>query len=553
MSAVSRDELVFLPLGGSGEIGMNLNLYGYGPPDRRRWLMVDLGITFGDELIPGVDVVMPDIRFIAERRRDLLGLVLTHAHEDHIGAVPYLWPLLRCPIYATPFTAHLVRAKLDEADIDAPVTEIALNGRFDLGPFGIELITLTHSIPEPNAVAIRTPLGTVLNTGDWKIDPAPMVGEVTDEAALRRLGDEGVLAMTCDSTNVFVPGRAGSEGEVRTALTELIAARRGRRIAVTAFASNVARLETVALAAHDAGRSVALVGRSMRRIVAAAQASGYLKGLPPFVHEEEAGQLPPENAVYLCTGSQGEQGSALARIAAGEHRSAPLESGDTVIFSSRVIPGNEKKVGAMQNALAARGIEIVTDQDHLVHVSGHPCRDELADMYRWVRPRIAIPVHGELRHMMEHKRFALSLQVPDAIVAPNGSMVRLAPGEVAIVDEAPSGRVHMDGAVPVAEGEGLARARRGLGFAGFAGVSVIADGKGRIVAAPSVLSEGIPETVVAAMRAAADTAARAGRIDDEAEAAERIRRAVRRAAQVAWNKRPVVRVEIVRVQGGHRA
>ena len=547
MTAKSRDELVFLPLGGSGEIGMNLNLYGFGPPERRKWVMVDLGITFGDELIPGVDVVMPDIRFIAERRRDLLGIVLTHAHEDHIGAVPHLWPLLRCPIYATPFTAHLVRAKLDEADIDAKVTEIALNGSFDLGPFSIELITLTHSIPEPNAVAIRTPLGTVLNTGDWKIDPAPMLGEVTDEAALRRLGDEGVLAMTCDSTNVFVPGRAGSEGDVRTSLSKLIAERKGHRIAVTAFASNVARLETVALAAHDAGRSVALVGRSMRRMVAAAQATGYLGHLPPFVNEEQAGMLPPENAVYLCTGSQGEQGSALARIAMGEHRSAPLETGAAVIFSSRVIPGNEKKVGAMQNLLAAKGIEIITDQDHLVHVSGHPCRDELADMYRWVRPRVAIPVHGELRHMMEHKRFALSLQVPEAIVAPNGSILKLAPGDVAIIDEAPAGRVHMDGKVPVAEGEGLARARRSLGFAGFAGVTVIVDRKGKLVTAPALQSDGIPETVVAAMREAAEESARAGRIDDDEEAAERVRRAVRREAQVTWGKRPVVRVDIVRV------
>ena len=547
MTASPRDELVFLPLGGSGEIGMNLNLYGYGPPERRKWLMVDLGITFGDEMIPGVDVVMPDIRYIVERRKDLLGVVLTHAHEDHIGAVPHLWPVLRCPIFATPFTAHLVRAKLDEYDINATVTEIPLNGRFDLGPFGIELITLTHSIPEPNAVAIRTPLGTILNTGDWKIDPAPMLGEVTDEEALRRLGDDGVLAMTCDSTNVFQPGRAGSEGEVREALTKLIKEHPGRRIAVTAFASNVARLETVALAAHDAGRSVALVGRSMRRMVAAAQATGYLKGLPSFVNEEEAGMIPPENAVYLCTGSQGEQGSALARIAAGEHRSAPLESGDVVIFSSRVIPGNEKKVGALQNALAARGVEIVTDQDHLVHVSGHPCRDELADMYRWVRPRIAIPVHGELRHMMEHKRFALSLQVPEAFVAPNGSMLKLAPGEPGIIDEAPSGRIHLDGRVPVAEGDGLAKARRSLGFAGFAGVTVIVDKKGRAATSPALIADGVPETVVAAMRSAATDAAYSGRFDDDEEAAERIRRAVRREAQSAWGKRPVVRVEIVRL------
>jgi ribonuclease J len=549
MTVKATDELVFLPLGGSGEIGMNLNLYGYGPPERRKWLMIDLGITFGDELTPGVDVIMPDIRFIAERRRDLLGLVVTHGHEDHIGAVAHLWPQLKCPIYATPFTAVLVRAKLQEADIDAKVTIVELGGKISLGPFEIELITLTHSIPEPNAVAIRTPLGTVLNTGDWKIDAEPLVGEVTDEAALRRLGDEGVLAMTCDSTNVFVPGRAGSENDVRDNITRLIADHPGRRIAVTAFASNVARLETVALAARDAGRSTALVGRSMRRMVAAAQSTGYITRLPTFVQEEEAGMISGGDVVYLCTGSQGEMGSALARIATGEHRTAPLDPGDVVIFSSRVIPGNEKRVGALQNALAARGIAIITDSDHHVHVSGHPCRDELADMYRWVRPKIAIPVHGELRHMMEHKRFAESLQVPDAIVAPNGSMLKLAPGTPAIIDEVPHGRIHLDGRVPVLEGDSVARNRRGLAFAGFAAVTAIVDAKGRVVADPTLLSEGIPETVAAAMREAADVAARAARLSDDEESAERLRRAVRRAAQSAWGKKPMVKVEIVRLAG----
>lgn len=543
-------ELVFLPLGGSGEIGMNLNLYGYGPPDKRQWLMVDLGITFADESTPGIDVVMPDIRYIAERRRDLLGLIVTHGHEDHIGAVAHLWPQLKCPIYATPFTAHLVRAKLDEADIRAPVTVVELGGRFTVGPFDIELVTLTHSIPEPNAVAIRTPLGTILNTGDWKIDADPLVGEVTDEAALRRLGDEGVLAMTCDSTNVFVPGRAGSENDVRENIARLITEYPGRRIAVTAFASNVARLETVALAARDAGRSTALVGRSMRRMVAAAQATGYITHLPAFVDEQEAGLIAADDIVYLCTGSQGEHGSALSRIAMGEHRGAPLDPGDVVIFSSRVIPGNEKRVGALQNALAARGIAIVTDQDHHVHVSGHPCRDELADMYRWVRPKVAIPVHGEIRHMMEHKRFAESLQVPTAIVAPNGSMLKLAPGEATIIDEVPSGRVLLDGKVPVLEGESPSKARRGMSFAGFAGVTVIVDGKGKPLAEPAVITEGIPETVAAAMRDAAGDAAHTGRLTDDEEAAERLRRAVRRAAQSAWGKKPMVKVEIVRLKAG---
>lgn len=552
MSKTRGDELVFLSLGGSGEIGMNLNLYGFGPPERRKWLMVDLGITFGDELTPGVDVIMPDIRFIAERRRDLVGLVLTHAHEDHIGAVAHLWPQLRCPIYATPFTADLVRAKLDEADVDAVVNIVELSGTISLPPFDIELITLTHSIPEPNAVAIRTPLGVILNTGDWKLDPAPLVGETTDESALQRLGDDGVLAMTCDSTNVFVPGRAGSEADVRATFAELIAAHEGRRIAVTAFASNVARLETVALAARDAGRSVALVGRSMRRIVGAAQKSGYLKGLPPFVSEEDAADLPGANMVYLCTGSQGEQGSALARIAAGEHRSAPLEPGDVVIFSSRVIPGNEKKVGALQNQLAMRGVEIVTDQDHHVHVSGHPCRDELADMYRWVRPRIAIPVHGEIRHLMEHKRLAETLQVPHAMIAPNGSILRLAPGAPAIIDEVPSGRVHLDGNLQLSGDETVARARRSLGYAGFAAVTVIIDSKGRLAAPVSLIAEGVPESVIADLRAAADREAASSRLTDTEDSAERIRRAVRRAAQTSWSKRPVVRVDIV-VMGGKGA
>ena len=549
MKPASETELVFLPLGGSGEIGMNLNLYGFGPAERRKWIIVDLGITFGDELTPGVDVIMPDIRFIAERRRDLLGIILTHAHEDHIGAVAHLWPQLRCPIYATPFTAALVRAKLEEADVGARVTIVELGGTIDLTPFQIELITLTHSIPEPNAVAIRTPLGTILNTGDWKIDPDPLLGETTDEEALRRLGDEGVLAMTCDSTNVFVPGRAGSEADVRTTLSRLIKSYTGRRIAVTAFASNVARLETVALAARDAGRSVALVGRSMRRMVAAARATGYLKSAPEFVPEEQAALIPADDIVYLCTGSQGEFGSALARIATGEHRTAPLDPGDVVIFSSRVIPGNEKRVGALQNALAARGIEIVTDQDHHVHVSGHPCRDELADMYRWVRPAIAIPVHGELRHLMEHRRFAESLQVPHAIVAPNGSVLKLAPGTPCIVDEAPSGRLHLDGTVPVLAGDCVARARRSLAFAGFAALTAIVGPKGRLVAPLSLITEGIPEPVVGALREAAEKEAGGVRLGDDEESAERLRRAVRRAAQAAWGKRPMVKVEILMLEG----
>jgi ribonuclease J len=544
-----RDELVFLPLGGAGEIGMNLNLYGFGPPEQRKWIAVDLGITFGDETTPGIDVIMPDIRFIEERRRDLLGIVLTHAHEDHIGAVAHLWPRLRVPLYATPFTALLLRMKLEEADVNARVTEVPLGGRIALGPFDIEYMSITHSIPEPNALAIRTPLGTVLNTGDWKIDPEPLLGEPTDEAHFRRVGDEGVLAMVCDSTNVFSPGTSGSEADVRKELTALIA-ERTNRVAVTAFASNVARLETVALAAQEAGRSVALIGRSMHRMTGAARACGYLKDTPNFLSEEDALYLPRDQIVYLCTGSQGEQGSALARIAAGEHRNVPLEEGDTVIFSSRVIPGNEKRVGAMQNALAVRGIEILTSEDHHVHVSGHPCRDELSAMYQWLRPKIAVPVHGEMRHLMEHARLAKTMQVPHAIVTPNGSMLKLAPGVPGIVDEVPSGRLYLDGRIQIGEGGNAARARRGLSFAGFVGCTLVFDRKGRLAAEPAIMAEGVPEEVIEPLREAASKAAsQAGpRLrDDDEELAETVRRALRREAQAQWGKKPMAQVTVIRV------
>ncbi|HRE60607.1 MAG TPA: ribonuclease J [Micropepsaceae bacterium] len=546
---IASDELVYLPLGGAGEIGMNLNLYGFGPPQNRKWLMVDLGIGFGDETIPGVDVVMPDITFIEEHRKNLVGLVLTHAHEDHIGAVPWLWSRLKCPIYATPFTAAVLNAKIsDEGSAqDARIRVLQLSARQKIGPFDVELITLTHSIPEPNAVAIRTPLGTILNTGDWKIDPNPLIGVTTDEEALRRLGDEGVLAMTCDSTNVFVPGRSGSEDDVRTALTRVVLECRGR-VAVTAFASNVARLESVIAAAHAARRHVALVGRSMFRIVNAARETGYLKSATGLIDAEEARDLPPGRVLYLCTGSQGEPGSALQRIAAGEHRDVSLEKGDTVIFSSRVIPGNEKTVFALQNALAARDVEIITDQDHHVHVSGHPARDELADMYRWVRPRIAIPVHGEMRHLHEHARLARSLQVPETLVAGNGAMIRLAPGRPEQVDQVPSGRMHRDGALVVPAHESGAKARRSMSFAGFVAVTLVIDGRSRLVADPVVVAEGIPEKIVGALtEAATDAAGRLRRLDDDGETAETVRRAVRRAAQSDWGKRPVVRVEVVRI------
>ncbi|MBV9542248.1 MAG: ribonuclease J, partial [Alphaproteobacteria bacterium] len=388
------DELVFLPLGGSGEIGMNFNAYGYGPPDDRQWIVVDCGVLFGRETTnPGVDLIMPDIRYLAEQRSNVLAIVATHAHEDHIGAIPHLWPMLKCPIYATPFTAHLIEGKLDEAGLSARVhpKHVPLSSKLTLGPFALEFISITHSIPEPNCLAIRTPLGTICHTGDWKIDPEPLIGEVTDIAALKRLGEEGVLATVCDSTNALVAGESGSEAKVREALTALIGTLKGR-IAVTSFASNVARLDTIARAARDNGRQVALVGRAMHKITDAARKTGYLKGFPPILDEEEAAQLPPNCVLYLVTGSQGEPRAALARIADNNHPNVSLGKGDAVIFSSRVIPGNDLAIHELHNKLSLLGVEVLSADDHFVHVSGHPCRDELSEMYRWTRPQIAIPV-----------------------------------------------------------------------------------------------------------------------------------------------------------------
>ncbi|MFP3944820.1 MAG: ribonuclease J, partial [Alphaproteobacteria bacterium] len=371
-------EFVFLPLGGCGEVGMNLNLFGYGAPGDHEWMMADLGVTFADLTAPGIDLILPDPAFIAERRNRLKGLVFTHAHEDHIGAAAALWPYLQCPMYATAFTAELLRAKFAEAGIaaDAPLHVISAGARIKLGPFDVELVRMAHSIPEAHALAIRTPAGLHLHTGDWKLDPAPVVGGITDEARLRALGEEGVMSMTCDSTNVFVPGEAGSEAAVRDSLTGLFGELEGR-IAVTAFASNVARVDSVARAAAAHGRHLVLVGRAMHRIVAAAKACGMLEDFPALVPEEDAGWLPPESVVYLCTGSQGEPRAALARIAEGGHPHVSLENGDAVIFSSRVIPGNEVAIFELQNRLAERGVRVIGEEDHFVHVSGHPCRDEL--------------------------------------------------------------------------------------------------------------------------------------------------------------------------------
>ncbi|HEX4891048.1 MAG TPA: ribonuclease J [Alphaproteobacteria bacterium] len=551
------DGLYFLSLGGAGEIGMNLNLYGYGPKDRQKWIIVDMGVTFGDDTVPGIDLIMADPDFIVERREDLLGIVLTHAHEDHIGAVAHLWPDLRCPIYATKFTACMLRSKLEEAGLvrDARVTVVPLEGRLKIGPFDITYVTLTHSIPEPNALAIRTPLGNILHTGDWKIDPDPLLGDATDIAGLTGFGDEGVLAMVCDSTNVFSPGRAGSEAAVKSSLSTLLSGMKGR-VAVTAFASNVARVDSIGKAAAAHGRQIVLVGRSMHKVVASAREAGYLKDFPPVLREDDAASLHPDQVLYICTGSQGEARAALSRIAYGDHPRIGLGSGDTVIFSSRIIPGNERSIFRLQNRLAERGVSVITEKDHFVHVSGHPCRDELADMYAWVRPEISVPVHGEIRHMMEHVKLAQDIQVPQTILAPNGSLVQLAPGRACIVEEVYTGRLYLDGDVLTPVDDGQVNERLKLSSAGHLGVMLVVDKDGRLAAEPRVTAFGLPtedgqlinlrkDVAEAVEEAVAKLRGKQARDDDMVR--EAALRAARRAVKESTGKKPVTQVEVIRL------
>jgi ribonuclease J len=553
------DELVFLPLGGSNEIGMNFNCYGYGPPDDRQWIIVDVGVTFGDQTTPGVEIILPDPEFIEQHADRILGIILTHAHEDHIGAMGWLWPRLRAPIYATPFTAFLLREKMRERGCldDAHITEVPLSGTIKLGPFESTLITLTHSIPEPNGLAIRTPLGTVLHTGDWKIDPDPLLGGVTDADAIRRLGDEGVLAMVCDSTNVFVDGVAGSEADVRVQLNKLIGGLKGK-VAVACFASNVARMDTIIRAAQASGRRVCLVGRSMLRMAAAAGSVGLFKGLGPFLSDAEAGRYPDDQILYLCTGSQGEARAALARIADGSHPHVRLGAGDHCIFSSRIIPGNEVPIRNLQNKMAERGIRLYTERDHPgIHVSGHPCRDELKEMYAWARPQIAVPTHGERRHLLEHAAFARDLQIGQAIAPRNGDMVRLAPGRAEIIDETPSGRLYVDGGVVTVENGDALRERKHASHSGVLMVSIVMDGRGRIVSGPQVRSIGLPgdedtpldEALDQLETAVEDVVRRLGgdeREDDDA-IEQAIERTLKRASHRIWQRRPIVEATVLRV------
>jgi ribonuclease J len=546
-------DLAFLPLGGTGEIGMNLNLYRWRDNGHEKWLAVDCGIGFGGSELPEVEVMMADPGFIADRRKDLVGLVITHAHEDHIGAVAWLWPQLQCPVYATPFAAAVLRRKLNEAGLvnQVKVNVIPPGGKIDLKPFALRFIRLSHSIPEAQALVIETPAGIVLHTGDWKLDPNPLIGPPTDEAALAALGDKGVLALVCDSTNAMVEGHSGSELDVRNTLTALIRDLTGR-VAVTCFASNVARMESIALAAQDAGRSVALVGRSLRNMDAAARECGYLKSLPPFLTEDDIDDVSDDNILMIVTGSQGEPRSALSRIARDDHPRVSLGEGDTVIFSSRMIPGNERAIGTVQDQLVRAGVRLMTDDDHLVHVSGHPARDELRRMYRLVKPRYAVPVHGEWRHLSAHAELAREAG-SEAFMMEDGDILTLFPGRPAITDSAPIGRLVVDGTriVPL-KGEVMSARRRML-FNGIVVASLAVDQSGRVLGRPKVSAPGLldPEDGEAD-RVADDFAVTLRDLPhdlrrDDSALADAARSALRRTLGRRLGKRPMVDVHLIRV------
>ncbi len=551
MARIPRDGLTYLSLGGAGEIGMNLSLYGH----EGKWLMVDLGMTFADETQPGIDILVPDPAWIADRAEDLIALVVTHAHEDHLGAIAYLWEQLRCPVYATPFAATVLRRKLEEWHLleEVPLHIYHPGDRFTLGPFDIEAIPLTHSIPEMQALAIRTKVGMVLHTGDWKLDPDPVVGMVSDEAALRRIGDEGVLAMVCDSTNVFKYGESGSEALVRDELIQICKERK-KRIAITTFASNIARIQTVSAVAKATGRDLCLVGRSLWNMANAARDNGYLKDVPEFRTEYDFGYLPPERTLLMCTGCQGEPRGAMARIASGTHPQVELSRGDTVIFSSRMIPGNERTIGKLQNDLTLAGVDVITEKDGFVHVSGHPARDELARMYSLVRPRISVPVHGEARHIAEHAKLAKSLQVPYAIEVQNGDLILLEPRGARLLEKVPAGRLAVDqgnGDLLLLQGE-VMQSRRRMTHNGAVFVSLVLDARGGFAAEPAVTLLGVADDEKGELAAdIADAIAEAferpkGKLSEDEVAVETARKATRRVVKDYCGRRPPVEVHIAR-------
>ncbi len=556
MVKYSGPELVFVPLGGVGEIGMNFALYGFGPADAREWIVVDVGVTFPDASLPGVDLVLPDIRFIEEQVQNLRGIVITHAHEDHYGALHELWPRLKAPLWMSPFAAGLLEAKR-QGEANAPKIPVNIyraGDTFEIGPFKIEAIPVTHSIPEPLSLAITTPLGTVVHTGDWKLDPAPEIGPMTDEARFRAIGDAGVLALICDSTNAMREGESPSEQEVGVGIRGVIEKAPGR-VAVTTFSSNVGRVRSIAEAARDAGRQVLVLGRSLKRMINVASELGYMEGIPAFIAEEEYGYIPRENLVVICTGSQGEGRAALAKLARDEMKTVALSPGDLVIFSSRTIPGNEKAILEIKNQLIDQGIKIIEDGDALVHVSGHPRRNELRKMYEWTRPRIGIPVHGEAAHLVAQGALMAQSGIPEVAQVRNGDMIRLAPGAAEIVDKVPFGRIYKDGKLVGDDEEMGIRERRKLSFAGHVAVNVVLDDRYEMAGDPDIVAigvatvneqgEDIEELMLQAAVGAIDSIPRQRRKDLDL-VQEAVRRAVRSTANETWGKKPLVTVFVTR-------
>lgn len=558
MASRKKNDLVFLPLGGVGEIGMNLGVYGYGPDDNRQWLIVDLGVSFGGPELPGVDLVMPDVTFLENERPNILGLVVTHGHEDHFGAILDLWPKLKIPVYCTAFTAGLLDTKreLDYSSYDVPVTIFKAGDQFELGPFSLEAIAVAHSIPEAVSLAIKTPLGTVIHTGDWKIDVEPSLGAPTDEKRFRELGDDGVLALVCDSTNAMREGVSPTEHDVSNSLAEIISNEKGR-VAVTTFSSNVGRILSIARAAKEAGRQVLLVGRSIKRSVSVAEELGYLDGIDAFLSEEDYPYIPRDKIVMVLTGSQGEQRAALAKLSRDEMRSLALAAGDTVIYSSRSIPGNERAIIDTQNRLIDMGVKIITDHDALVHVSGHPRRSDLKKMYEWVKPDILVPVHGEALHLAAQTALGRQVGIKRVAEIRNGDMLKLAPEPVEVIDEVPVGLIYKDGNLIGNEDELGISERRKLSYVGQVSASFLLDKHHNLADVPEVVSFGLPETddegnlideiITDTIETTIDSIPRAKRKDDDL-LREAVRRAIRAEVNEIWGKKPVCAIFMHRLK-----
>lgn len=548
----SDDELVMVALGGLGEIGMNVYLYGMGPPDDRRWLMVDLGLTFPGENEPGVDVILPELKFIAEQRTQLDGIVITHAHEDHLGALIESWPQLRCPVYATPFAVGMLKAKLAEfgGDMKPDIHEIPVDSKFKVGAFDLEFVSMSHSIPETSAVVIRTPFGTLFHTADWKLDEQPLIGRPTNVQRIKEIGEEGVMTLICDSTNAFRDGTSPSEADVAKSLTDIIAAQTGQ-VAMTTFASNLARVYAASEAAKATDRRLLVAGRSLHRVIQVGIDTGYLSEDFTYLDQEHFSYMERGEALVIATGSQGETRAAMARIAEGSHRDIKLTRGDTIIYSSRTIPGNEKSVLGVQNQLAERGYKIITDADGLVHVTGHPRREELAQMFAWLKPQALVPMHGEIRHLQENARLATEAGIPSAHMIVNGQMLRLAPGKPKQIDDVPVGRRYRDGRLFVSEGENAVRDRRRLAIVGLVAVAMAVDQRGNVIGELDVALDGVPshnargelmeDLVLDAVDGTVDSIPPKRRKDPEV-LREAVRRAVRSAVDQAWGKKPIVKV-----------